>query len=146
MTRRFFTKEFVMFSIYDVSRVIVYVAGAIAVCLVVAAIWGALTRSPTESAPAQSSPAASTAPSDAQLRMVCRDFVLHQLHDPRDAQLDWTDDKPGATSFQRDDGLWVARFRGRARNQYGALHLGTFECVMSYTPPDTFRAVSVRVY
>jgi hypothetical protein len=84
-----------------------------------------------------------TTPTAAQLRSVCKDFVLRQLHDPRDADLEWTTDKPGAT-FQREDGLWVARFRGRARNQFGALRLGTFECVMQYTPPDTFRAVSVR--
>jgi hypothetical protein len=35
--------------------------------------------------------------------------------------------------------------RGRAMNQTGSLRLVTFECAITYEPPDNFRAIGMRV-
>jgi hypothetical protein len=77
----------------------------------------------------------------AQLGLTCKNFVEQVLDDPRDAQLDgWSE----AQAAQGKDGVWVVRFAGRARNQFGALRRVTFECRMRYTPPDQFRG-SARI-
>lgn len=78
----------------------------------------------------------------AQLQYACKGFIEQQLNDPRDAQLEWT---KGAVSLNKQ-GLHVVRFRGRAKNQYGALMLATFECTMRYRAPDDFTAVNLRVF
>jgi hypothetical protein len=77
---------------------------------------------------------------DAQLKYACKQFVEKSLHDPRDAQLEWT----RATFGRTNAGDHVVQFRGRAKNAYGALRLSTFQCVIRYSAPDNFRAVSVR--
>lgn len=76
-----------------------------------------------------------------QVRLACKQFIERQLHDPRDADLrEWT---KGVVT-RRDDGLHVVSFRGRAKNQYGALSLAVFECVIRHKGGDDFTAVSVK--
>jgi hypothetical protein len=83
---------------------------------------------------------AAVAQTEAQLKYACKQFVESSLHDPTGAQLEWTK----ATVSRAKSGDHVVEFRGRAKNAYGALRLSTFQCVIRYSAPDNFRAVSVR--
>jgi hypothetical protein len=77
-----------------------------------------------------------------QLAYACKSLIEQSLHDPRDAQLSWTE----AVSKKNKQGEWVVQFPGRGANQNGVLRKATFECVIRFTPPDDFRAVKVRAF
>lgn len=86
-------------------------------------------------------PATATAQTDSQLRYVCKQFIERQLHDPGSADLEWT---KGTVYLPDKTGLHVVRVRGRAKNQFGAMRLTTFECRIKYKAPDHFIPVVVR--
>lgn len=77
-----------------------------------------------------------------QALLACSNIIEQSLHDPRDARLEWI---KGSVSKNKK-GLLIVRFPGRAKNQYGALHLATFECTLRYTAPDNFTAEGIRVF
>jgi hypothetical protein len=80
------------------------------------------------------------AQSEAQLQMVCKQFIERVLPDPREANLEWTN----AQTAKRKDGLYRVVMMGRVKNVYGALAWAKFECVIRYDGDDNFRAVSVK--
>lgn len=81
-----------------------------------------------------------SAQSESQLQYVCKDFVERLLHDPRDAELNWT---KGTVSKTKKPEIYVVRFSGRARNGFGALRRMTFQCIVRYKGGDNFSAVDV---
>lgn len=84
--------------------------------------------------------AASAQPTDAQLRYVCKDFVMQALNDPRGAQLDWTNTTPS----RNKDETYTVEFAGRAVVD-GSMRKAIFQCVIIVAGKDSFRAKSVRV-
>lgn len=87
-------------------------------------------------------PFAALGQTDSQLRYACKQFVERSLHDPGGADLsEWSQ---GQVYQGRKSNEFVVRFRGRAKNAYGALRLATFECTIVYKHPDHFTPAKVR--
>ncbi len=69
----------------------------------------------------------------------CRNLVKQTMHDPESSQ--W--ESPWYTDATNNGSVWEVQITGRAKNKFGALVRGTFQCKMNRTGDD-WRAIEVR--